>query len=85
MVVADVRPHELYEMALAENHNVLEELAPAAADPSFGGPVLPRAAVGGANRLRAHRFDEPDHGSAEDGVSVADEISRRRIVGKRLT
>ena len=60
MVVADVRPHERHQMALAENHNVLEELEPTAADPAFGGPVLPRAAVEGANRLCAHRLDEPD-------------------------
>ena len=67
-------------MALTENHNLLEELTPTAGDPAFGGPVLPRTAVGGANRLCAHRLNEPDHGGAEYGVAVKDEVSRRRVV-----
>ncbi len=44
VVVADVRPHEPDQMALAEDHDVREELAPTAADPALGGSVLPRTA-----------------------------------------
>ncbi len=34
-------------MALAQNYDVLEELAPTAADPALGGSVLPRTAIRG--------------------------------------
>ena len=85
VVVADVGPYEANEMTLAEDDYVLEELSTTAADPALGRPVLPRAAVGDANRLCAHRLDELDYGGAEDRVAVKDEVSRRGIVGKRLT
>lgn len=40
MVVADVRAHEPDEMSLAENHDVVEELATAGPDPALSGSVL---------------------------------------------
>ena len=46
VVIADVRPNQTNEMTLAEDHDVIEELAPAAADPALGRSVLPRTAVG---------------------------------------
>jgi hypothetical protein len=85
VVVADVRPDEANEMTLAEDHDVLEELSTAAADPALGGSVLPRTAVGDPNRLGAHGLDELDHGGAEYRVAVEEEVSRRRVVEKRLT
>ena len=44
MIVADVSSHEPDEMTCAENHDVLKELATAAADPPLRGSVLPWAA-----------------------------------------
>ena len=44
MIVADVSSHEPDEMTCAENHDVLKELAMAAADPPLRGSVLPWAA-----------------------------------------
>ena len=85
VVVADVRPDEANEMTLAEDHDVLEELSTAAADPALGGSVLPRTAVGDPNRLGAHGLDELDHGGAKYRVAVEDKVSRRRVLGKRLT
>jgi len=72
-------------MALAEDHDMLEELSTAVPDPAFCGSVLPWAAKGRAHRLRAHRFDELDYRGAENRVAVKDEISRRGVVGKRFT
>jgi hypothetical protein len=46
VVIADVRPNESDEMPFAQDHDVIEELAPAAGDPALGGSVLPRTAVG---------------------------------------
>ena len=54
VIVGDVSSHESDEMELAENYDVLEQLAPTTADPTLGGSVLPRAAIRGANRLCAH-------------------------------
>ncbi len=42
VIVGDVSSHESDEMTLAQNYDVLEELAPTAADPALGGSVLPR-------------------------------------------
>ena len=72
-------------MALAEDHDVREELAPTAADPALGGSVLPRTAKRNTDRLCAHRLDELDHRRAEYRVAVEDQVSRCRVVGKRLT
>ncbi len=72
-------------MPLAEDHDVLEELSTTAADSALRRPVLPRATVRDPNRLCAHRLDELDYGGAEDRVPVKDEVSRRGVVGKRLT
>ena len=69
VIVGYVSSHESDEMALAENHNVLQELAPTAADPALGRAVLPRAAIRGANRLCAHGPYELDDRRAEDRVA----------------
>ena len=72
--VADVGPSEPNSVALAEYDHVIEELAAAPADPAFGHRILPGTSIGGAAGPRAHRPDEPDHGSAEDRVAVEDEV-----------
>ena len=65
VVVAEVQAHEPYEMALAEDNDVLEELATAISDPALSRSVLPRTAIGDANRLCAHGPYELDHRRAE--------------------
>ena len=67
VIVSDVSSHESDEMALAQNYDVIEELAPTAADPALGGSVLPRAAIRGANRLCAHGPYELD----DAGLKIA--------------
>ncbi len=65
VVVADVQAHEPDEMPFAEDDDVFEELSAAAPDPAFSGSVLPRTAIGDANRLCAHGPYELDHRMAE--------------------
>ena len=65
VIVADICPHEPDEMPLAEDNDVLEKLATAISDPAFSGSVLPRTAIGDANRLCAHGPYELDHRRAE--------------------
>ena len=57
-------------MALAEDNDMLENLAAAAPDPTLGGPILPWAAKGCAHWLCTHCFDEPDDRGAENRVAV---------------
>ena len=85
VIVADVSSHEPDEMTCAENHDVLKELATAAADPPLRGSVLPWAAKRSANGFCARCFDELDDRSAKDEVAIEDEIFRSGVVGKRLT
>ena len=82
MIVADVSSHEPDEMTCTENHDVLKELATAAADPPLRGSVLPWAAKRSANEFCARCFDELDDRSAKDEVAIEDEIFRSGVVGK---
>ncbi len=84
MIVADVSSHEPDEMTCTENHDVLKELATAAADPPLRGSVLPWAAKRSANGFCARCLDELDDRSVKDEVAIEDEISRSGVVGKRL-
>ena len=85
VVVADIQAHKPDEMLFAEDDDVFEELPAAAADPAFSRSVLLRTAIGDANRLCAHGPYELDHRRAEYRVAVEDQVSRRGVVGKRLT
>ena len=51
MIVADVSSHEPDEMTCTENHDVLKELATAAADP-FGQEIRPSLRSRGTTRIR---------------------------------
>ena len=81
MIVADVSSHEPDEMTCTENHDVLKELATAAADPPLRGSVLPWAAKRSANGFCARCLDELDDRSVKDEVAIEDEISRSGVVG----
>ena len=70
-------------MTCTENHDVLKELATAAADPPLRGSVLPWAAKRSANGFCARCLDELDDRSVKDEVAIEDEISRSGVVGKR--
>ncbi len=67
-------------MALAEDHDVLEELAATAADPALRHWILPGTAVRDAPRLGAHRLHESDHFRAKDRVAVEDEMPWCRMI-----
>ena len=82
MEVVDVGPSESNSVALGQNDNVIEKLAPAATNPPLSHRILPGTAIGGSARLGGHRPDERDHVPAEDRVAVEDQMSRRRIEGE---
>ena len=71
-------------MALAEDYDMLKELAATVSDPALSGTVLPRAPIRNANRLCAHGPYELNHRRAEDRVAVKNQVSRRRVVWERF-
>ena len=84
VVVVDVQTREADKMALAQNYDVLEELAPTAPNPALSGSVLLRTPIRNANRLCAHGPYELNHRRAEDRVAVKDQVSRRCVVWERF-
>ena len=72
-------------MALAEDNNMLEELASAAADPAFGHGILPWTTINRSGGLGAHGLDESHHGGTEDRVPIEDEMPGRGVERERLT
>ena len=52
MIVLEVGTYQSDKMALPEDNNVLEQLAPAAADPAFSHRILPRATISRSGGLR---------------------------------
>ncbi len=76
VALADVQGHEPDEMPFAEDDDVFEHLSAAVPDPAFSGSVLPRTAIGDANRLCTHGPYELDHRRAEYRVAVEDQVSR---------
>ena len=52
--VADIGPCKANGVMLVEDDDVIEELAAAPANPSLSYRILPRTAIGGSARFRAH-------------------------------
>jgi hypothetical protein len=50
VVVADVRPHEPFQMPLVEHDHMVEKFSSAVANESFGHAILPRASDRNSNR-----------------------------------
>ncbi len=71
-------------MALAEDDNVLKELAPTASYPAFGHRILPRATIGRSDRLGAYGLHEAHDGGTENRVAVEYQMPRRGVVRERL-
>lgn len=84
VVIANILGHEPFEMALVERDHVVEQIATAGTNETFGNAVLPRTLDRGADSFHAkgsYRF----HGfCAECCVSVENQVARRRIERERL-
>ena len=84
VVVRDVLAEQAQQMTVVEHDDMVEELAPDAADPTFGDAVLPRAPWGGAGRLRAERPHHRNDLRGEDAVAVEHEVTRSGVERERL-
>ena len=84
MVVADIGGDKPHKMVPAEDDNVLEQLAPAAANPAFSHGILPRTTISRSGGLGAHSPHESHHGGTEDSVPIEYKVPWRGIVRERL-
>jgi hypothetical protein len=84
VIVLEVGTHQPNEMVFVENHYLLEELPPTAADPAFGHQILPRTPVRRSRRFGVHGLHESHHRRTEYRVLIEYEILRRGVVRERL-
>jgi len=84
VVVADVLSHEALEMPFVEYDDVIEQVPAATADKAFCDSVLPRTSEAGPLRFDAEALDGADSLFVEIRSTVEDQITRSRVIGKRL-
>ena len=84
VVVRDVLADQAQQMTVVKDDDMVEELAPDAADPTFGDTVLPRAPWRGAGRLRAERSHHRNDLVGERAVAVEHEVTRSGVERERL-
>jgi hypothetical protein len=84
VVVADVLDHEPLEMPFVEYDGVIEQVPAATPDEAFRDSVLPRTSEAGPLRFDAEALDGADNLLIEVRSTVEDQITRSRIIGKRL-
>ena len=84
MIVLEVGTYQSDKMALPEDNNVLEQLAPATADPAFSHGILPWTTIGRSGGLGAHSPHESHHGGTEDRVPIEYKVPWRGVVRERL-
>lgn len=84
VVVGDVFVHQAFQMSLAEDDHMVEQVPPAAADPTLGNAILQWALEAGPRWLDAEAFHGVDDFLIKVGGSIKDQVGRRGIVGKCL-
>ena len=84
VVVADVLIHQAFEMPFIENDHVIDQIAAAIADPTFGDTVLPRTPEAGSLLLDAEALYGIDHFFIELCAAIKDQIARRGVVREGL-
>ena len=82
MIIGDIRSQQTSQMALAEDDDVVQTLAPNGSDQSFRVRILPRTRRGSDDFLDAHRGHAPPEAIAIDGVAIPQEPSRGGVIRK---
>ena len=85
VVVHEVASEDATQVALAQDEDVVETLAPDRADEAFGEGILPRAAGGREDLLDPHALDPAAKGVSEVGIAIAEEIGGGVSSGKVST
>ena len=84
MIISKVAGQHAPQMALAEHDHVVQTLAPEGTDQPLRVRILPRAGRTLDHLLATHPGDAALEGIAIDGVTIAQQPSRRRVVRKGL-
>jgi hypothetical protein len=84
VVIADVIVHQALQMPFIENDHMVEQIAAAVANPALGDPILPGASEAGPLGLDAEGLYGVDNLFIELRAVIEDQITWRRVVGKRL-
>jgi hypothetical protein len=84
VVVTEVGVQESTEMRLVQDEEVVEALPADGADEPFPEGIRPGRVGGDPNLSNAHVRDAQGEHLVVDGISIAQEIPRRRVVRERL-
>ena len=82
MIVGDVVREEPLEMALVQRNDLVEQIAPAAADPAFRDSILPRALDRGLHATNCHGSNRSRYFQSILCVVIIDQELGRGLVGK---
>ena len=70
LVIADVLAEDPAKVFIVHRDDMVEDLAPAASDPPFGGSVLPGGANARPHWFQSGRLQERDDFVIEDGIVI---------------
>ena len=84
VIVREVRGQDATQVAFAQDDDMIEALAPHGADDPFRKRILPRTPRRREDFSDAQTFDTMSKRLAVDRVAIAEEISRRGVVGEGL-
>jgi hypothetical protein len=85
MTIGELRGQQTPQMALAGDDDVVQTLAPDGSDQSFHLRIVPRARRAGDHFADAHAGDPAPEHVAIEGVAIAQQPSRGRILGESFT
>jgi hypothetical protein len=84
MIVADIISEQPFQMEFIQRNDVIQQVCPAAFDPPFRHPVLPRTLERSSHRSDGHRLNRTRHLQAVLRVPINDQESRTRSIRKRF-
>jgi hypothetical protein len=82
VVIRKVASQDAAKVTLAQDDHVVEAVAPNRADQAFGERILPRTSSSREDLLDPHTLHALSEGVAVDGVLIAQEVGRGRVVGE---
>jgi len=85
VIVIDVTREQPLQMRFADGNHVVQQLATATADPSFGDPILPGTANRGPHRRDPHGANRDGNFGAVLGVVIEQKKLGWGLVRKCLT
>ena len=82
VVVVDIRGEQPFQMRFVDDDHLIQQFAPAAADPALGHTILPRTTDDSPHGLDVHGANSLGHFGAILGIMVEDEKLGGRFIGK---